>query len=165
MERWADIPGFEGRYQVSDLGRVLGPSGRILRGQATNSGYLVVHLSGGGGCRTVALVHRLVARAFVSGADCPNVEVNHVNAVKTDNRAPNLEWLTRRANVAHAVSLGLHGGRRHAVRGVSLSDGGEVFFDSQLAAEIALAGRASSAIYHCLVGKKRTAYGYRWARA
>jgi hypothetical protein len=44
------------------------------------------------------------------------------------------------------------------------ADGRRVRFVSQVAAEIALSGRKSSAIHHCLIGKKHTAYGYTWTR-
>src|SRR5699024_4409598 len=95
-EVWKDIKGYEGYYQVSNLGRVKsngryvkGPynsefwkDGRILKGGKMTSGYRFVCLSVDGIKRNFA-VHRLVALAFI-----PNEEnketVNHINGVKTD---------------------------------------------------------------------------------
>jgi len=161
-EQWKDIPEYEGRYQVSDLGQVRGTGGCLAQ-QPQNSGYLVVHLYLRGS-RRVRLVHALVAEAFVAGK-FEGAQVNHKNYVKRDNCAENLEWVTRSQNVRHAYENGHKGPRRCAVRGVSIEDGSVLYFRSQLAAEKALAGRASSAIHHCLIGKKKSAYGYRWSQA
>lgn len=162
MEQWRDIPGYEGRYQVSDAGRVVGLKG-VLTPQVQNSGYQVVHLYLNGR-RTVRLVHSLVAECFVHGR-FNGANVNHRDGVKTNNAASNLEWVTRSQNMLHAVAAGLTNTPKKAVRGVSLTDGSELTFPSQLAAETTLAGRASSAVHHCLVGKKKSAYGYTWSRA
>jgi len=162
MEQWKDIPGYEGRYQVSDLGRVRGVKGS-LRPQPQNSGYLVVHLYLDG-VRRVRLVHTLVAEAFVNGWFA-GAEVNHRDTKKVNNCATNLEWVTRSKNIQHAYANGHKGPTRFAVVGTPLNGGFAVRFNSQLDAEKALAGKASSAINHCLTGKKKSAYGYTWSRA
>ena len=51
-------------------------------------------------------MHRIVAHAFL-GVPAPGAEVNHLNGVKTDNRAANLEWVTSKGNKSHAVIQGL----------------------------------------------------------
>lgn len=122
MEQWRDIPGFEGRYQVSDLGRVKSlpfmqryllrngreasrrTGERIVAQQLINSGYPIVHLHLDNK-RTAVTVHSLVAQVFLAGA--PGETVNHKNGVKTDNRASNLEWATYSDNHLHAVATGL----------------------------------------------------------
>lgn len=162
MEQWKDVPGYGGRYRVSDRGNVTGAKGPLVP-QMQNSGYLVVHLYLDGN-RTISLVHRLVAKAFVCGSFA-GAHVNHKNRDKTDNAAANIEWVTRSENVNHAYATGHAGPTRYAVRGVPLVGGKELVFASQVAAEKALCGRASSAIHHCLVGKKKSAYGYVWNRA
>lgn len=163
QEEWRDIPGYEGRYQVSDLGRVRGLKG-ILSPQLVNSGYLVVHLYATG--RKIKLVHRLVADVF-----CPRppgaTEVNHKNAQKTDNSPTNLEWCDRSKNMCHARDAGIWRPHRNAVIGTCEATGGKVYYASQRDAERILSGtgRQSSAVHHCLVGKKKTAYGFSWERA
>jgi hypothetical protein len=165
MESWKDVLGYEGRYQVSDLGRVRGQIG-VLRPNLNTSGYHIVHLySGGRHTRQVALVHRLVAQAFL-----PNPEgrqyVNHLDGDKIGNRLANLEWCTNSENVIHARANLPFAQYRFAVVGVHVLTRETVRFASQRDAEIALSktGKQSSAIHHCLVGQKKSAYGYVWAR-
>jgi hypothetical protein len=138
-ENWKPIAGFEGRYEVSGMGRVRAvsfPQRYLLRNgleayrrtkpravsqQRINSGYLIAHLHLDGK-RKALLVHRLVAAAFCPGfAD--SAEVNHLNGLKRDNRAANLEGVTRTANHLHAVRTGL---RPQAIR-VRCPATGEVF--------------------------------------
>lgn len=123
IERWKDIPGYEGHYQVSDQGRVRSVDvlvpythwrsgarllrlkrGKILPQQKINSGYLIVHLNKGGQ-RKAKTVHRLVACAFVPGPRL--AEVNHNNGVKTENVWTNLGWMGSKGNHDHAVDMGL----------------------------------------------------------
>jgi hypothetical protein len=160
MENWRDIPGHEGRYQVSDQGRVRGPSGKVLKTNDNGRGYLQITISLYPHGKQNRLVHRLVAQAFK-----PNPE--HLpEGVKANCAADNLEWTTRLGNVAHAAANGLRPEpTSRAVIGTPIAGGAPVRFESQVAAEIALTGRPSSAVHHCLVGKKKSAYGYRWERA
>jgi hypothetical protein len=164
-EIWKDIPGHEGRYQVSNMGRVKNSRGLFLRGQITNSGYRV-HQLAANGTRTVALAHRLVAFAFVDGY-APGTEVNHLDGDKQNNNAVNLEWATRRENMQHAKRHGLLRPWRKPVIGTNIQTGQRVQFASQMAAEkwCSPTGKKSSAVHHCLVGQKKSAYGFRWERA
>lgn len=101
-ERWLPIEGYEGLYEVSSEGRVRSLNynhtgeTKILRPEMTGKGYLMICLWKDGK-QKMFLVHRLVALTFV-----PNmfglVEVNHINEVKTDNRADNLMWCDRKEN-------------------------------------------------------------------
>jgi len=133
-EHWKDIPGFEGRYQVSDLGRVKSlpfmqryllrngleafrrTKEKIRKLKSINSGYLTVSLWLDDE-ETTALVHRLVAAAFVLGE---GETVNHKDGVKRNNAASNLEWASYTDNHLHAVAMGLN---KQAVRVVCPATG------------------------------------------
>ena len=105
-ERWRCVEGWP--YEVSSVGRVRrsdAPHGRtrvgkILSQSTTQKGYHRVALRDGDR-RMSFFVHRLVARAFVDG-HLPGLEVNHKNGDPGDNRASNLEWVTRKENNRHA---------------------------------------------------------------
>lgn len=96
------------RYLVSELGEVF--SGvracRVLRQCFTTTGYPYVGLMGLSPKPAKKLVHRLVATAFVPNPNNLAV-VNHINGVKTDPRAENLEWTTYTENNNHARSTRL----------------------------------------------------------
>lgn len=98
------IPEYEGLYEVSDEGEVRNlRSGRLLRPKQTKAGYYRVALANHGVVRSVS-IHRLVALAFV---DNPNGKqtVNHINEIKTDNRAENLEWATSCEQNIHGTRI------------------------------------------------------------
>ena len=112
-EKWKDVIGFEGKYQVSNLGRVKSLSKKL--GEKRKEIIMLSNVSvtrkrsypkvnlGRNNCRTV---HRLVASAFI-----PNPEnkqtVNHIDGNKLNNKLSNLEWSTFRENNQHAKKLGL----------------------------------------------------------
>jgi hypothetical protein len=109
-ETWKDIKGFEGKYQVSNLGRVKSLNynntneERVLKLSNDKDGYEIVCL-----CdkkKVVKKVHRLVAEAFLPNTDNLNI-INHLNGIKTDNKIGNHEWCTSRENNRHAIETGL----------------------------------------------------------
>ncbi len=126
VERWKDIPDYEGYYQVSDLGRVKVLS-RIVKTGLKNGGfrkckefirkqsfnkanYLLIGLRKEGNSEK-KIVHRLVAKAFIPNPE-NKPEVNHkidnskiVN--KQDNRFYMLEWNTGKENIQNALKDGL----------------------------------------------------------
>lgn len=116
-ETWKDIKGYEGMYQVSELGNVRSVDrsykdvngklynlkGRVLKLSISN-GYLSLNLNNKGKKRFC--VHRLVAETFLDNPE-NKPEVNHINGNKLDNRLANLEWCTKSENTLHAYSIGL----------------------------------------------------------
>lgn len=103
-EIWKDIVGYEGFYQVSNLGRVRSLK-CIKRTIFNNSGYEIVNLKVKRKQKN-KLVHRLVAETFI-----PNPfnkeQVNHKDGNKKNNSVDNLEWCSRHENMVHAYKQGL----------------------------------------------------------
>lgn len=101
-EIWIDIEGFEGLYQVSNLGRVKRvTTGRILKGGKDKDGYLQVTLCKNS-TKSTKKIHRLVAQTFVSNSE-NKPEINHIDEDKANNRVNNLEWSTRKENNNHGT--------------------------------------------------------------
>lgn len=101
MEEWKDIKDYEGLYQVSNLGNVIGiKSGKILKIYKSKRGYCMIGLYKNNNNKNFS-IHRLVAMAFI-----PNPYnkpcVNHKNGILTDNMVENLEWCTYSENLKHA---------------------------------------------------------------
>lgn len=120
MEKWIDCVGYEGYYEVSNLGRVrrkktetIYKDGRvaffsetILKTGVNKKGYLKVHLSIKSK-KITKFVHRLVAEAFIVNP-LKKETVNHINLIKNDNRVENLEWMTNKENMQHAFKNGVY---------------------------------------------------------
>lgn len=108
-EIWKPIPGYEGHYEVSNMGRVasLKCGKRKIRKLSKNAGgYMIVALYKGGIQKTVR-VNRVVLEAFVG--PCPeNMESCHGSPDRTDNRLKNLRWATRSDNNFDQVRQGTH---------------------------------------------------------
>ena len=106
-EEWRPVAGYEGFYEVSSLGRVRSYHGRevkVLRGQVQWTGYERTVLQKNG-IRKEYQTHRLVAAAFV-GSRPDGWDVNHKSNIRNDNRAENLEYLTRRDNIEYQRTCG-----------------------------------------------------------
>lgn len=111
MEEWKDIPGFNGMYQVSTLGRVRswkrhqGRPGKreiplILKQSKSTSGYLKVNLWSDG-VRQTGYIHQIVAEEFVDNSNCRSM-INHIDGNKENNYPDNLEWVNASENLLHA---------------------------------------------------------------
>jgi hypothetical protein len=104
-EIWKDVPEYEGRYQVSNKGRVRSfvrySSGILLRPGRMPEGHMSVSL----GRNNSQCVHKLVLLAFV-GPPTIGHECRHLNGDPSDNRIENLVWGTRSENILDAVAHG-----------------------------------------------------------
>jgi hypothetical protein len=109
MEVFKDIPGYEGLYQASDIGNIKSlykryfNSEMILKPGNDNRGYKIVVLVKDKK-RETKLVHRLVISAFL-GEKC--LQVNHIDGIKSNNNILNLEYVTAKENINHAMKMGL----------------------------------------------------------
>lgn len=105
-EIWRDIDGYDGKYQVSNFGRVKSfkycREGRLLKA-SLKSGYPFVQFGKRG---KQVCIHRLVAKAFIPNPDS-KPEVNHIDGNPLNNHVDNLEWCTRAENQRHAFATGL----------------------------------------------------------
>lgn len=102
-EQWRDIYGYDGAYQVSDLGRVRShKSGewKVLKPRKTYKGYLQVGLRRDGRQKNF-YVHRLVAQAFIENYDESKTQINHIDECKQNNRLWNIEYCTASYNLSY----------------------------------------------------------------
>lgn len=160
---WKEIPGYDGRYLVSEAGEVLSLAygkQRLLRQRRSVKGYMQVNLCRSGKMKTFR-VHQLVALCFeLPGNGC---EINHKNENKVDNRAENLEWCNRRYNVNYGSRIERQ--KKAVSKPVAqvLKNGITVIavYPSEIQAGRTL-GVNSSNIAACCLGKRKTAGGFRW---
>lgn len=155
-EQWKDIAGYEGLYEVSNLGFVRNKR-KVLRPAKSNRGYLMVLLSKNGKQKCF-LVHRLVASTFCGVKEGCDI-VNHIDNNPMNNTAPNLEWVTQKANVHHAARVGAK-----VIRPVVRSDGqNEVHYPSLCATQADGFNKAQVCL--CCQGKVKSHKGYSWRYA
>lgn len=154
-----EIPDFNGRYFVSDDGFVINNAGKMLKPHINEkTGYCQIGLY-----RDKKLymnyVHRLVAASFVTKPE-GTCEVNHMDGNKQNNAASNLEWVNRSNNMRHAYRTGL---RKTAHIAAYTKSGDYVRdFDSVNEAAAFCGVSYNASISNCLIGKTRTAHGFRW---
>jgi hypothetical protein len=114
-ELWCVVPHTENKYEISSFGnfrkliKVCTHLGWVRTYKPVKlykqNGYYMVFFTNIGALNRFQ-IHRLVANQFVPNPNNYNV-VNHINGIKTDNRAINLEWVTQLQNICHAKSMGL----------------------------------------------------------
>ena len=175
IEAWKDITGFEGLYQVSSYGnvkRMMTKAGKgtgnyarpekVLTQRKTNVGYFMVDLYKENG-RKQFLVHRLVALEFVDNPNDLSI-VNHIDEIKTNNSAANLEWCTYKHNSLHS-SYKIAAANGKPVIQIDRETGKAIrVFPSVMQAHRET-GIAHGSISDCVSEKRRnTAGGFIWKR-
>ena len=178
MEIWKDIKGYDGIYQISNMGR-LRSLDRVVTTKAgwtqkhegiliqtnsiQNSGYIAVPLHKNGKSVT-HLLHRLVADAFAENPN--NYEcVNHKDQNKLNNRADNLEWCTAYYN-CHYGDGAERSAETQRKEFYQIDMNGNVVKKwkgfNKIQREL---GYQKKLIYLCCIGKRESYIGYKWAYA
>ena len=179
-ETWKDVNGYEGAYQVSNLGNVRSlhwrgtDEVRIMGQRKKNTGYFNVLLSKNGVAR-YALVHRLVAEAFIPNENC-YATVNHIDENIENNNVENLEWCSLVDNIhKYCENHGMKYGdnrikvprkRRLNSNVLQMDKSGNVLKIWDCIAEVHNAENYNAwSISQCCDNKRKTAYGYKWQYA
>ena len=175
-EVWKPIEGTDGRYEVSNTGKVrslnYGRRGIVKELKPwDNGGYRRINLNVDGEKKNF-LLHRLVAEAFIPNPD-NKPEVNHKDGDKWNNTVSNLEWSTRIENISHADQTGLreksidalrshNSHERKPIIATNVITGEEIAFESIQAAQRAI---GTKDINRVLNGQQRKAKGYTYRYA
>ena len=186
-EIWKDIKGYEGLYQISNLGNVKKIKNKkyninkkeveekeinkYISIRTHKLGYKYVKLTDKNGIRKNLFLHRLIAQAFIPNPNNYSC-INHINGIKNDNRIENLEWCSQKQNVRYAWDNGLCenvrkvcaiNGKRKSKKIIQKNKNGEVIkvWNSTMDIEREL-GILHNNITFCCKHYNRTAGGFIW---
>lgn len=156
IEEWKDIKGYEGKYMVSNLGRVKSlkdshgnDRDKILKLIKHKSGYLQVVLSLNSKCK-IFKVHRLVAKSYIPNPNNLPV-INHKDENKLNNSAQNLEWCSAKYNTRYSQA-----------KKVGCYKNGNLIKVYNAIIDVGLDGFKHSNVSSCCKGKLNTHHGYQW---
>ena len=175
MEIWKDVKGYEGYYQISNMGNVRSVDrvrrksnhgydahikGKVIKQRSQKNGYKCVTIYKDGVAKTVR-VHRLVAAAFVPN---PNGygEVNHIDENVENNCANNLEWCSRSYNCSYGSGLSKRA-KKCSKPCVQYKDGIEIARFPSISEASRKTGIVFSSIQSCVSGKQKTTHGFTWS--
>lgn len=160
-EIWKDVVGYEGLYQVSNLGRVKSIRKNLIMSTPINAtdGYSRVNLKRKGQQKQ-CLVHRLVGAAFI---DNPNnlPLLNHINENKSDNRVENLEWCDKSYNMHYGTCIERIS--KKLSKPILCVELGIIFDNAIKATEfLGLSKGTATHINRCAIGKEERSGGFHW---
>lgn len=167
MEEWRDIPGWEGYYQASTLGRI-----KSLNYNRTKKEHIIKTVTDGRYCvaffckngkREHFKWHLIIAKTFpelIQNEWFPGAEIDHINGTKTDNRPENLRWVSHKLNMCNPNTQIETTNKKKMI--VMFDDGQDLcyFFSVKGASEELHTSRTN--IIRCCKGIRKTASGYHW---
>ena len=176
MEIWKDIKGYEGIYQISNLGNIKSLDhyirqrnnnyklyhGKTLKPYMTSTGYYKIDLHNGKK-RKIMLIHRLIANAFIPNPD-DLPEVNHIDGNKTNNNIDNLEWCTRSDNIKHSYKnkLHIHCPKNKPVKQININTGQIINTYKSINDAARCLDLRHESISACAKGVTNSYGGYKW---
>ena len=171
QEVWKDIKGYEGLYQVSNLGNIKSSSSsQNLNPSLHSGGYLKIELYKNGKGKYF-YVHRIVAEAFIRNQEA-KAQVNHIDGNKKHNSVDNLEWATPSENISHAFKIGLlqspmkgkYGNLNPLSKKIDQYSVEGKFINTwdSISDVVRHFDCARTSIYRCLRGETKTSMGYVW---
>ena len=159
-EIWKPVLGYEETYFVSNKGRVKNKKGYIMKPYTNAKGYLRLNLSYGK--PTKKFIHRMVWEAFNEPIP-EGLQINHLNENKADNRLENLSLCTPKENTNYGTR-NKRASEKHCKRIQMLDKNNNTLktFNSLTEAARFLNIKSHGNISHCLHGKSKSAYEYKW---
>jgi len=159
QEIWKDIKGYEGLYQISNLGNVISlkhrwgfrKKPRIVKQQLSKKGYMRVKLSKNNKNK-IFMTHRLVYESFVGNID-ENYEINHIDYNRSNNQISNLEKTTHKYNVRYSKAKKI----------MQLDNDNKIIKEWNCIRDVERnIGIDHRQICDCLLGRQKTCHGYKW---
>ena len=150
QEIWKNIKGYEGLYEVSNLGNVKSLRKNKIMKFSKCGDYHLILLCNNGKMKG-ELVHRLVAKAFIPNPN--NYEtVNHIDENKKNNSVDNLEWLSNKDNVIYSQAK--------KIKATNIKTGEILIFKSTN--EVIDKGFKQSNVVKCCKGQRKSHHNYKW---
>lgn len=158
IEYWRPIDDFDGKYLISNLGRVKNLKGKIIKLQHSDRGYTIFTFNNQG--KTTRYIHHLVMAAFGPHKPAPYYQIDHIDGNKNNNCISNLEWVTPSENTRRAYQNNLKT-PSGAIRAYQIDiDNDEIIMTFGTITDAALTTGDST--YSIRTQKTLTAKGYRW---
>lgn len=171
MEIWKDIPGYEGLYQASDLGRIKSlwfysnyqnkkyKREKILKQKKGKDNCLRVELWNNKKHKTMA-VHRIIGMAFLKDTYKKELTINHKDGNRLNNKVENLEWVSLADNIRHGFNKGLYSSQ-NKTKIIDKKNNKEYIFNSMSKAGQFI-GHNEKYISYCISRNKHSNDLYSW---